>query len=637
MQELDHTSATLAAMDASHERLAKSKDEYEKQTPLLSKSRRLLSRMSWHSILDNLVLYGCLAIFFAVVAYIVYKRLIYFVPSFLIPSFLGQSPGTGQQLGNSPARLQPGRAPPGSTLSPSVGGPPSNDRWYEAQPGFDEKDRISDDRWYEAQADDTPRPEVHAQPPQPHVHPQQASSQQADVSTTQQQQRQLEEAYREAVPQPISPPAGSAQDSLLSAQPGPAVDAVPSQGLPAAHLPQEEELSASQAASEVIGASQSRPDMDPLPGSGQAELGDSSMQIPEPPMDVTRQQTSSSFSEDGSAEQDRLSKQGKAVPGVGMPPAPFRAAVPPPPASQAELDIRKGLGSASIPQPSEPHAEGAARDQQASAVQSDELSERSETHTDLSDSLDVVVNATEGRLSTSEGLQGSGHDDASLEHARDAHSAEAGRPIHAAQTAASPQADDLEMYPGLEKVDYPEALQVTEPAAADNSSIESVAAHDVSLPEGGPLPEAAASTGNPKPGSADDGMLEPATPTQKEGARRSETDFNDSASEEGELESDSEDLRLLEEPPLASADSAELGSARQPGQESHADLAFTAGSASLNPSGLDADQDHHGKVTQMQMSLKPAWPLGVLSQGGLFVSVYPHRLHISLTLQKPAA
>ena len=611
MQELDHTSATLAAMDASHERLAKSKDEYEKQTPLLSKSRRLLSRMSWHSILDNLVLYGCLTIFFAVVAYIVYKRLIYFVPSFLIPSFLGQSPATGQQLGNSPARLKPGSAPPGSTLSPSVGGPPSNDRWYEAQPGYDEKDRISDDRWYEAQADDALRPDAHAQPPQPPIHPQQASSQQADASTMQQQQqqqqqqRQLEEAYREAVPEPITPPAESAQDSLRTAQPGQTAGAIPSQGMQAARLPQEGDLPASHSASEVTGASQSRPDVDTPPEPGQPELRDSSTQMPEPPMDVTRQQTSSSFG--GRAEQESLSTQGKAVPGVGMPPAASRAAVPPMPASQAELDIRKGLESDSIPQSSESHAEGGPRDQRASAVQSDELTDRPETHNELSDSLDVAVNATEGGLSTPEGLEGSGHDNASLGYAREAPSAKAGEPAHAAASAASPQADDLETYPGLEKVEYPEALQVTELAAADDSSTGSVAAHDVSLPEGGPLPEAAAPTSNPKPDSADDDMLEPFTPTQEDGARRSETNF-DSFFEERELELESEDLELLEEPALASAESDSLGLARQPGQETHDDLASPAGSASLSSSGLDAGQNYRGKIAQRQISSKSLWP-----------------------------
>ncbi|KAK9864918.1 hypothetical protein WJX84_012275 [Apatococcus fuscideae] len=144
-QELDHTSATLAAMDASHERLAKSKEEYEKQTPLLTRSRRLLSKMSWHSLLESLILYGALAFFFLVVAFIIQKRLRYFVPSFLVPSF---GKPHSKVPGQYPAGLQQGGLEsPGRFADPSGSGSPSNDKWYEAQPGYDLPGDVNDDQW----------------------------------------------------------------------------------------------------------------------------------------------------------------------------------------------------------------------------------------------------------------------------------------------------------------------------------------------------------------------------------------------------------------------------------------------------------------------------------------------------------
>ncbi len=210
-------------MDASHERLAKSKEEYEKQTPLLTKSRRLLSKMSWHSVLDAFTLYGCLAIFFLVVAYILQKRLIYFVPSFLIPSF-GRSSALGQQ---SPAGAfqSPGLPPSitgvdhGSAMGPSVGGPPSNHRWYEAQPGYDAGEKIGDDRWYDAQPDTPEGPHYASEfsADQQHLEAGQQLSASDLQHQSQQQQRQLEEAYREvqeaanahgpaSQPEPVSTP-----------------------------------------------------------------------------------------------------------------------------------------------------------------------------------------------------------------------------------------------------------------------------------------------------------------------------------------------------------------------------------------------------------------------------------------------
>lgn len=79
-QELEHTSATLAAMDASNERLAEGREELRGHRSLFSGSRRLLRALFRSSVLDSMSLYGGLALFFIVVAYILQKRTLYFAP-----------------------------------------------------------------------------------------------------------------------------------------------------------------------------------------------------------------------------------------------------------------------------------------------------------------------------------------------------------------------------------------------------------------------------------------------------------------------------------------------------------------------------------------------------------------------------
>ena len=595
-QELDHTSATLAAMDASHERLAKSKDEYEKQTPLLTKSRRLLSKMSWHSILDNLVLYGCLTIFFAVVAYIVYKRLIYFVPSFLIPSF-GRSPALGQKLGQSPASIQPSGAPPGSPLSPSVGGPPSNDRWYEAQPGYDKKDSISDDKWYQAQPDDSPHRVAHGHP-QPS--PRAASSQHDDSSSTQQQQqqqqqqRQLEEAYREAAPQPITPPDGSTQGSLHSAETGTPADAAPAKGMPAADVPSGLDLSASQAASKDVGLSQSGSQPDPVLQARQPKLRDSSTQTPPKPSsdDAGIQQTSDRFSQGGNEKESGNPQQAKAVPGINVAPAASRAAVPPISASHAELDIRKGLEQSSIPEPPKRNANSASQSSAADAGQPGLPGKDAVLHERPTSAAD----AAEQGKSTAGEVQRSA-DDVLL--AADLEAPSAGTGKSPEDQAAEGQVGGLDTYPGLEQVTYPEALDIAETTAAHNSSLAEDAQQDASLLEGGDLSDTTAARHNSsKPELADDDVLEPSMPSQQEGARvfRTASSLADSASEEGELDDGEPELEELQAlPEGTSADAAQLNSSQRSSQGAPSDDPSKVDSASLGAPDLDAKEGREGE------------------------------------------
>ena len=96
MQELDHTSATLAALDTSEGALKDAHTEYGGQRTRIHKSHKLLTRMHRASLLDRLTLYGGAALFAAVVLYIVTKRAAYFVPPGVlraIPSFSSLVPG----------------------------------------------------------------------------------------------------------------------------------------------------------------------------------------------------------------------------------------------------------------------------------------------------------------------------------------------------------------------------------------------------------------------------------------------------------------------------------------------------------------------------------------------------------------
>ena len=487
VQELDHTSAQLAAMDASHERLAKSKEEYEKQTPLLTKSRRLLSKMSWHSVLDSITLYGCLAIFFLVVAYILQKRLIYFVPSFLIPSF-GKSPGALRQSPavdlQSPAGLPPSTFgnSPGSAMGPSAAGPPSNDRWYEAQPGYDGGEKIRDDRWYEAQPNDTAGPDssagfgAHQQPVGSH---QQPSASNQHTLQQQQQQRQLEEAYREASAQHPAPQPSPLPDTLTHHAAG--TGRQHQQNQP--HMPSDTDFPEG----DVMSWQQA----------ADAQMKDASTQIP-------------------------LSRSDRPRPiQVGMVPRmPAMTATPAPHASQAASGIRQGLEEASMPHQPRDASQAAtvhedlgwtpisvaglgelgvqeamlssglagigATDQTDHASdqpqQQQQQQQDLETHGDslptdeastglgLSPDLDTypgLEKATEFAKATDFGAQ------------PEPDEADSSEVLNA--TASSNETIDLDTHPGLEQASIPDAAQATDAAGDDLLDVDGIAAANLTL------------------------------------------------------------------------------------------------------------------------------------------------------------
>ena len=536
VQELDHTSATLAAMDASHERLAKSKAEYEKQTPLLTRSRRLLSKMSWHSVLDAITLYGCLALFFIVVAYIIQKRLLYFVPSFLIPSF-GRSPAVYQQSPAPDLQSQAGLPPssfhnnfhenPGSVIGPSVGGPPSNDRWYEAQPGYDGGGKIRDDQWFEAQPDDTLRHDAaadfgfRAQQQQPSALDQQHQASDQD-SLQQQQQRQLEEAYREAQAQTAQPPAS---------QPDPQSDA----------------LDPNLAATGEFGQQLLRPVDRPLgidPDAAGSGLQDADTQIP-----ITR------------SDRPKPIQVGTVPRGSPMAAPPSAAVL------QAEQAIRQNLQE-SI----EPIAADQLEDASPGAITHDAASQTDEDTGRLRGSGvtgpssppselpgDVPLETQQQQHSQQSGLNGTallseervtGSDAAAdldtypgLENAADFSNAHAGldevdTPEDEDSIAADSKLMDLDTYPGLEQeVDIPDASQATSfsgdaEVALNDTAAQNVSLHETGLAEGsgncsvtnssdqtGPDEEALLndtmhSSGSMKAGSEFEDVEEPGTPGQ---------------------------------------------------------------------------------------------------------------------------
>ena len=63
LQELEHTSATLAAMGAGHATLAKTAGQYGTQRARVQKSHKLLGRMRRASLLDTAALWGGVAVF----------------------------------------------------------------------------------------------------------------------------------------------------------------------------------------------------------------------------------------------------------------------------------------------------------------------------------------------------------------------------------------------------------------------------------------------------------------------------------------------------------------------------------------------------------------------------------------------
>ena len=100
LQQVENQQNILAAMDASHEQLAKTTDEYQGQSSVYGNTRQLLRTMKRHSSWDKLVLYGGFAMFMLVCLYIIQKRSVYFVPTFvktglgkLVPSWARLSSG----------------------------------------------------------------------------------------------------------------------------------------------------------------------------------------------------------------------------------------------------------------------------------------------------------------------------------------------------------------------------------------------------------------------------------------------------------------------------------------------------------------------------------------------------------------
>lgn len=158
LQELEHTSATLAAMDVSHERLQKTNKQYQSQNPLFAASRRLLSTMKRHELLDSLVLYLGLGFFLLVVFYILQKRSLYFMPSIwssknatAVSTAPGPTPGPAsggqeawQRDPGSNLKLEgEGKASmPVPTPAPDAAGQAATRSWEEAQFGAGAGDAV---------------------------------------------------------------------------------------------------------------------------------------------------------------------------------------------------------------------------------------------------------------------------------------------------------------------------------------------------------------------------------------------------------------------------------------------------------------------------------------------------------------
>jgi hypothetical protein len=87
-EELEHTSATLAAMDASHARLGQTRDEYGGQHGLLKRSRGLLTVINWQQRSETILLWCGLILFACTAAYVAQKRALYFVPEAMRPGAL---------------------------------------------------------------------------------------------------------------------------------------------------------------------------------------------------------------------------------------------------------------------------------------------------------------------------------------------------------------------------------------------------------------------------------------------------------------------------------------------------------------------------------------------------------------------
>ena len=83
LEQIDNTQTILASMDASHTQLQNVTQEYQGQSDVFGTSKRLLRTLKRHSSWDKLVLYGGATMFLLVCLYVVQKRSLYFVPTFV--------------------------------------------------------------------------------------------------------------------------------------------------------------------------------------------------------------------------------------------------------------------------------------------------------------------------------------------------------------------------------------------------------------------------------------------------------------------------------------------------------------------------------------------------------------------------
>ncbi|KAL4457832.1 hypothetical protein ABPG75_012697 [Micractinium tetrahymenae] len=149
-EELEHTSATLAAMEASHTALGRTRDEYHGQHRKLRQSGGLLGTLNWQNKSETYMLWMGLTIFLAVCAYIFQKRAGHFIPEPLKPSnLLGGlmgPPRVGKPLAAPPAGRLRAESPPHAVRRP--GSPPP----LPPQPAMPQPSSSEQQRWEEEDA-----------------------------------------------------------------------------------------------------------------------------------------------------------------------------------------------------------------------------------------------------------------------------------------------------------------------------------------------------------------------------------------------------------------------------------------------------------------------------------------------------
>eukprot|EP00803_Ostreobium_quekettii_P002132 evm.model.scf_577EXC.6 EVM.evm.TU.scf_577EXC.6 scf_577EXC:46482-51308(+) len=82
-QQIALTGSSLEVIDSSTRDLKKAQRELQSHRGLFAKSRRLLNTMSWHDVLDKIVLWGGVLLFTIVVLYITQKRVLGLTPGFV--------------------------------------------------------------------------------------------------------------------------------------------------------------------------------------------------------------------------------------------------------------------------------------------------------------------------------------------------------------------------------------------------------------------------------------------------------------------------------------------------------------------------------------------------------------------------